>query len=410
MSNSQSKILGYLNESLAELSVRIVPTKQISIVEFCHEYTMLQGIDLVNFCEGIIDEIPYVIITEDVAAQIGSNLKDAAKWATSGRSLGSDTKPTASGIKGLSQKLGNFVGTHGSAVRNSAIIKQVDKNRNTKYLLFPDIDTNRPGHERVLQALVKAEQDAGNDATIVNSGDAQRQAIQNSPTEVRLPEKIKNFSVDKSSIIKALNDLSNYANQQKLNFTRYNFIAPEEISQISAQVSKSLGAISNAAKDEQAALSSPALAQTMTNIIQTETSPNDVNGVAAGQAFAKTMYAGTNTTPAVQPEITTGTIPVQKDSSIASPAEEADNNPEPLDTDTTGNTNNTVEPKTDVAPTITKPVPAAQQVMASLPTKKPIQQKTMNPKAFVRQKKNRGGNKQLPAPAKQSTKGSITQH
>ena len=268
------KLLFLLNETLAELDVRIeAPEKSLGLVEFCLTRTSLRGQDLIDFCETILDAGSHsVYLKESVASQIGQRIGQS--WNTFMGGAGANRantvtdasgkqvpniagKPVADGpIANRRDRIGNFLGTRGSQTRNGGII-EVTKDGVTKYLSFPELDMSRPGHYKILTQLIDAENKSGGKAQEISVNNALRAGIKS--TEVKLAkDAFKDMVKDREFVVKALNDLSNYANQQKLQLSKYAFITQEEAQEIANKISAYTNifgqATQMAAKDEQADL------------------------------------------------------------------------------------------------------------------------------------------------------------
>lgn len=248
------KMLSLLNDSLAELDVRINDEKTLSIVEFCLEYTNLRGQELIYFCEDMIkSSIPSIVLTESAFSNVGDRIKHTFNTVTQGRGASRDAEKTNSKplsgslLRNRAQQAGNWFGTRASQVRNSAMIEIAGgKGEATRYLVFPDLDMSRPGHPQILQSIIDKENKEGKSASEIPPNDERRANIASRATEVRLPDAAS--GKNKAAVVKALDDLSKYANQQKLAFSRYNFVAPEEVQGIVDYSSKLFQNIASAAK------------------------------------------------------------------------------------------------------------------------------------------------------------------
>jgi hypothetical protein len=324
-----NKVTSLLNDALAELDVRITaPENKLGLVEFCLTQTSLRGEDLINFCENVLDTGSYsVYLQESIASQIGQRIGQS--WNTITNGVGANRantvtnaageqvpntagKPIADGpIAKRNDIIGNFFGTRGSQVRNGGMI-EVTKDGVTKYLSFPELDMSRPGHHRILTQLVDAENKSGGQAKEIPVNNALRAGVR--AVEIRLADTaFKDMVKDRDSIVKALNDLSNYANQQKLQLSRYAFVTQEEAQEIASKISAYTNifgqATQAASKDEQTDLAqAPSVVDktnpgpTTGNTFQNEYNKNvTANITPAGGASPSATPAAPGTSPAVTP-------------------------------------------------------------------------------------------------------------
>jgi hypothetical protein len=324
-----NKVTSLLNDALAELNVRItVPENKLGLVEFCLTQTSLRGEDLINFCENVLDTGSYsVYLQESVASQIGQRIGQS--WNTFTNGAGANRantvtnaageqvpntagKPIADGpIARRSDIIGNFFGTRGAQVRNGGMI-EVTKDGVTKYLSFPELDMSRPGHHRILTQLVDAENKSGGQAKEIPVNNALRAGVK--AVEIRLANTaFKDMVKDRDSIVKSLNDLSNYANQQKLQLSRYAFVTQEEAQEIANKISAYTNifgqATQEASKDEQTDLAqAPSVVDNTThgptagNNFQAAYNKNvTANITPAGEASPSTNTSAPGASPAVAP-------------------------------------------------------------------------------------------------------------
>ena len=321
------KVTSLLNDSLAELDVRINNEKSMSIVEFCLQYTSIRGQELIDFCEDMItSSVPSVILTEGIFSSIGDRIKHANDTVTQGagasRDAGNNNSKPLSGslLTNRAQKAGNWFGTRASQVRNSAMIKISggDKGEAVRYLVFPDLDMSRAGHHNILKGIIAGETKEGRTAEEVEMNDDSRANIASRATEVKLPDAA--LGKNKEAVVKALDDLSKYANQQKLAFSRYKFIAPEEVQKI---VDDSTGLFQNlttaAAQGEQVVAAAGTAA--VDTALKVGGTGGDVTS-APGEAYAKNVRANIGTGPTEEPKTGLGLLdaegkPIPEESPLA---------------------------------------------------------------------------------------------
>ncbi|MCI4437501.1 MAG: hypothetical protein JHC33_11900 [Ignisphaera sp.] len=384
-----NKVTSLLNDALAELNVRItVPENKLGLVEFCLTQTSLRGEDLINFCENVLATGSYsVYLQESVASQIGQRIGQSWNTVTNGaganrantvtNAAGEQVpntagKPIANGpIASRSDIIGNFFGTSGAKTRNGGMI-EVTKDGVTKYLSFPELDMSRPGHHRILTQLVDAENKSGGKAQEIPVNNALRAGVR--AVEVRLANTaFKNMVKDRDSIVKSLNDLSNYANQQKLQLSKYAFVTQEEAQEIANKISAYTNifgqATQAASKDEQTDIAqAPSVVD--------KTNPGPTTGNTFQNEYNKNVTA--NITPAggASPSATPAAPGASPSATPAAPGASPAVAPTP----------GTTTPEAAPTPGTTTPEAAAGSEATSTPTAKTVST-SLSPQQYIRQGK-----------------------
>ena len=315
-----------LDEAILTLGVapRVPTGKKYTIVEFCSDYLKMPLEETVAFSREFVNDMPVVYLNENwgdnlansiqsKAAGIGASIKQKAQQAYGVGATGN--APTVKQgwnrpLAKVSQGVGDFLNTKSSALRNSPMVKVDDNAKGvTKYIAFPDLDLARPGHKRILDAIIAKLGADGKTAQQVNIAAPERDAAQKAGNyaEIDTPDGGEN---KKEAVEAALQQLEDLVTSNKNQVSKYSFMSQEELADLQNQIATAAGqaaqTISAANQESQTdtnamsqeastAATAPANAATAqpTNGVA-DAHANALNNVASGADLQAQMRGGAN--------------------------------------------------------------------------------------------------------------------
>jgi gas vesicle protein len=260
-----------LEQSLKELHVptdRLDKGKKYSIVEFCNDYLQLPLEETTVVSKELMSDMPAIYLKEDnwgdtlqrwgqsKASQYGNQIRSAAQNKFGVGSTGNAPKiqqSWSSPVKKIGQGIQDLFNTKGSALRNSPMIRVDDNAKGvTKYIAFPDLDLERPGHKRVLDTIIQGMNKDGRQAQQINVAAPERAAAQQAGNyaEISTPDSGEN---KKQAVEAALQQLEDLVTKNKDAVSKYSFMSAEELAELQKEIASAAGQASqtiNAAQNE----------------------------------------------------------------------------------------------------------------------------------------------------------------
>jgi hypothetical protein len=260
-----------LEQSLKELHVstdRLDKGKKYSIVEFCNDYLQLPLEETMIVSKELMSDMPAIYLKEDnwgdtfqrwgqsKASQYGNRIRSAAQNKFGVGSTGNAPKiqqSWSSPIKKIGQGVQDLFNTKGSALRNSPMVRVDDNAKGvTKYIAFPDLDLERPGHKRVLDTIIQGMNKDGRQAQQINVAAPERAAAQQAGNyaEISTPDSGEN---KKQAVEAALQQLEDLVTKNKDAVSKYSFMSAEELAELQKEISSAAGQAAqtiNAAQNE----------------------------------------------------------------------------------------------------------------------------------------------------------------
>lgn len=221
--------------------------KEYNIVEFCQNHLNLPLEETIKVSKSLIDIMPVVYLTEwDIAKadNLQKSVGDRIRAGISGKNRQGNPNQNTFGnaFKRMTQGVGNFFDTKGSATRNAPMIKVTDRNTNrVQYYAFPDLDLTRDsaGHKKVLDTIEQS-------LNKPNEGKTAEQVMANSPDWLAAQQNGKAITINtapadqnkKTEVVNILKALDNTVRGNLTKATKYSFMSNDELTNIKNEIAK----------------------------------------------------------------------------------------------------------------------------------------------------------------------------